>query len=327
MRALFAPFLRPLLRRDPGEIVKRSSSFQIKTGEGRQLVSRLGAAFIGGYNAMLAEPSLAKVAEEGRSVAPHFQPFFFEGAAMGYLPRGYLSPGFTAATAERDLLEMDPRFRYLYYVGLGFWFGMRYPRRPAELLRLAPSIDPLYLPLCFDGFGFKTAFFDYPKRPGAAWAVLEDGPAAHRAALHQGFGRALFFVQMDDEPEFCRLRDRLAPQRRTDLETGRSLALAFTGTDHPSAIARHLADSRDEAQRAARLLGVTWALTAREMNDPVYFARCMSEAPPGLAEFLRLLPGLCREALAAASDYAYWQTRTRAAVLEAYPRYAPAIAT
>ena len=311
------PFLLAFLRRDPHEVEKQAQRFRIGTGEGREMVARLGAAFIGGYHAMLAARSPRDVAEEGTRVPEHYRPFFFEGAAMGYLPRGYLSRGFGPHTAERDLMAMHPRFRYLYYVGLGFWYGFRHRGRPAKVLDLAPHLDPMYFPLCYDGFGFKVGFFDYPQRPSARH-VLGDCPAEHRAFIFQGFGRALFFVHMHDEAGFEKEKDG-TPEHRDDIEFGRSLALAFTGVDHPQLLVRHIAAARDESDLAARLLGVTWALTAREMNDPAYFANCIDRASADGRKLLRRLPQLCREALDRSRTYPEWQHGTRKSVLGVYP--------
>lgn len=326
VKKLLRPLLLPLLRRDPTEIATRAASFRINTEEGRALVSSLGSAFLGGYNAMIERPSIETVAEEGRAVTPHFRPFFFEGAAMGYLPRGYLFSECSKRTAERDLLGMDERYRYLYYVGLGFWFGMRHPRRPASLAGLASHIDPFYFPLCYDGYGFKTAFFDFPRTP-SVWSLLERCPREHTAAFHQGFGRALFFVYKDDEEGYRHLQQRLPPERRSDFETGRSLALAFTGVDRPMSIARHLTSASDGEESAARLLGVTWALTCRAMNDPDYFDECLARAPSRTADLLRCLPALCRQALAESSDYQDWQTKTRERAVEAYSGVSKSVTT
>jgi len=90
---------------------------------------------------------------------------------------------------------MDPAFLYLYYVGLGFWYGIRHPRDPALLERLHPHLDPMYLPLCYDGFGFKVGFFDHVRNPEAR-RRLDRCPGEYLSAAHQGFGRSLFFVYM-----------------------------------------------------------------------------------------------------------------------------------
>lgn len=315
LRAALNRLLLRFLRRDPHEVERRAEHFALSSEENRLLVARLGEAFLGGYHAMLEAADCAEVASAGTRVTPHFRPFYFEGAAMGYLPRGYLGPGFGRAGAERDLLGMDPRFRYLYYVGLGFWYGFRHSRAPAKLAALAPHVAPLYYPLCFDGFGFKLGFFDDRAR---ARAVLERGPADQRYALYQGFGRALFFVHMEDDAGFLRDKQAAPEERRQDMEFGRSLAVAFTGVDRPQGIVRHLASARGEADLASRLLGVTWALTARELNDPAYFEECIARAGQEQASLLRRLPALCREALSASKTYPEWQSRSRAAALAAY---------
>jgi Protein of unknown function (DUF1702) len=317
VRRLLRPILLPLLRRDPGEVEEQARHFSIEGEAGRQLVAGVGRAFLGGYHAMLAAKSLEVVSAAGPSVEPHFRPFFFEGAAMGYLPRAAYTKGAGSPRAEADLLGMDPGFRYLYYVGLGFWFGFRHPRAPAALESLAAHLDPFYVPLCYDGFGFKTGFFDFPTRPEAR-RVLDKAPANRRAPIYQGFGRALFFVCMDDDGRFQRAKLEAPSEHRHDMESGRSLAVAFTGLARPEGILRHLASAEDGDELGWRLLGVTWALTAREMNDPDYFERCLAGLPPGQRELLRLFPRRCREALERASSYEQWRSLTKDAVAADY---------
>jgi hypothetical protein len=314
-RFLSGPLAR-LLRRPPTEIERRSEHFAIRDVEGRRLVARLGSAFIEGFNAALASGALGHLVEEGAKVEPHFRPFFFEGVAMGYLPRGWLFRGGGAPNAERDLRDMAPEYLYLYYVGLGFWMAIRHPRAPRAIERLGAHLDPLYLPLCYDGFGFKVGFFDYPARP-ASRRLLDNGPEQHRAALYQGFGRALFFVFMDDEDGFRRACDA-SDGHRGEMEFGRSLALAFTGIDRPERIAAHVECATDSADRDARLTGVTWALAARAMTDPEYFRACVARAPGDWGALLARLPILCEEARLMSRTYAVWQSRTRSAAARAY---------
>jgi hypothetical protein len=239
---------------------------------------------------------------------------------MGYLPRGYLRAGCTVREAERALLEMHPGFRYLYYVGLGFWFGMRHPGRPSSLEALAAHVDPIHFPLCYDGFGFKIGFYDYPGRK-AMRRLADDCPPEQAPFIHQGFGRALFFVFKDDEEGFERARGAVSPERRGDMTFGRSLAVAFTGVDRPDAILKYVEAAAGEEDRAARLGGVTWGLAAREMNDPDYLGRCLGAAAAGTADLLRRLPEACRAALEASSSYLDWQERTRDEVVRLYATF------
>ena len=315
-RAVLKPLLLPLLQRHPIEIDRASSTFRIDGPRGRQLVSELGTAFLGGYNTML-ESGLEGVAARGPDVTPHYRPFFYEGAAMGYVPRGYYASECSPETAEAALLNLDPAFKFLYYVGLGFWFGFRHPRGPERVQALEPHLDPMLFPLCYDGFAFKLGFFDYARRASVV-NVLERAPEAARPWLYQGFGRSLFFVLMDDDDGFASFKASVPAARRDDLEIGRSLACAFTGVDRPGALIRYLESAPNEDDLGARLTGVTWAMTARRMNDEAYFSACLTTASEPHRELLETLPDLCDGALESASDYGDWQRRTRAAALEHY---------
>ena len=123
---------------------------------------------------------------------------------------------------------------------------------------------------------------------------------------------------MDEPDRFERLREQSPAARRGDLEFGRSLALGFTGVNRPERLLAHLAQSSGEEDLASRLTGLTWALTARRMNDPDYFGRCLGGASPEGRVLLERLPVLCEESLAASRRYTEWQERTREAVRRAY---------
>ena len=115
---------------------------------------------------------------------------------------------------------------------------------------------------------------------------------------------------MDDEAGFEQLAAGLPPARRLDLEFGRALARGFTGIDRPASIVEHVAAAHNPERRAGRLLGVTWAMTARRMNDPAYFEACLSAASPVVRDVLAPLPDICDTARSAARSYADWQDRT-----------------
>jgi len=320
MRQLLRPILLPFLRRRPDEVEKQARHFSLEGPDSGQLVAGVGRAFLGGYHAMLEARALGEVSVAAASVERHFRPFFFEGAAMGYLPRAYFTDDAGRDRVEADLLAIDPRFRYLYYVGLGFWFGFRHPGRPAALEALAPHLDPFYFPLCYDGLGFKIGFFDVPARP-ALRSLLARAPARRRAQIYQGFGRALFFVCMDDESRFQREKAEAPAEHRNDVEAGRSLAFAFTGLRRPERILLHFSGARDGDELRSRLLGATWGLTAREMNDPEYSFECLAALAPAEQALLRLLPQRCREALSLSTSYEEWRMKTKDSVVSAYAAF------
>lgn len=320
MRQFLRPILLPVLRRRPDEVEKQARHFSLAGPEGKELVAGVGRAFLGGYHAMLEARSLSDVSVVAASVERHYRPFFFEGAAMGYLPRRYFTADVGRDRIEADLLAIDPRFLYLYYVGLGFWYGFRHPRRPGALETLAARLDPFYFPLCYDGLGFKIGFFDVPARP-ARRKLLEKAPAHRQAPIYQGFGRALFFVCMNDEDRFKREKTQAPAAYRNDLEAGRALAFAFTGLRRPERILLHFSGASDGDELGSRLLGATWALTAREMNDSDYFLECVGLLPPAEQALLRLLPQRCREALSRSSSYEEWRTKTKDAVVSEYASF------
>ncbi|MCP3981938.1 MAG: DUF1702 family protein [bacterium] len=310
MRSLLRPLLSPLLRRDAAaEIGRQVPHFRIETDAGRELVTRLGTAFLDGYNAMLETRDTDAVRASSEDVETHFRPFYLEGAGMGYLAATYVSNALRPEHAERDLLRMDGRFLYLYYVGLGFWYGFRHARRPERLEQLRPHLDPMFFPLCHDGYGFKLGFFDYPTAPDVV-RRLERCPATERPHAYQGFGRSMFFVYMHDQPGFDALREKLPERHRHDLEFGRSLACGFTGVDRPDELVAYIEAAPDESRRDSRLLGVTWALTARRMNDPSYLEACLKKGSGRTRAILEPLPDLCDAQKATAGDYAGWQWAT-----------------
>jgi hypothetical protein len=131
----------------------------------------------------------------------------------------------------------------------------------------------------------------------------------------------LFFVCMDDEARFRREKAETPVEHRNDLEAGRSLAFAFTGIRRPERMLLHFSSANDADELGSRLLGATWGLTAREMNDPDYFFECLGALPPAEQALMRLLPERCREARGAASSYDEWRSSTKDAVVRAYAAF------
>lgn len=315
------PLVTRLLRRHPEEVTRRARRFAITDGVERAGLERLGRAFLLGYHAMLDGESLLDVAAGGAGIAVHERPFYFEGAAMGYLPRSLFDRERHPERALDDLLAMGPGYRYLYYVGLGFWYGFRHPRRPERLLELCAQLEPLHAPLTFDGWGFKLAFFDRLD-PAAFARRLARCPASVRPAAVQGYGRAHFFVSRDDAQGLRTVAEGLPEPYRLDLEAGCALARGFTAMDRPERIVAHVAEADGDERRKARLLGVAWAMAARKMCAPEYFEACLERAAEPQRELLRRLPELCAEAESGARDYGDWRERTAAAAIELWPVYA-----
>jgi len=227
-------------------------------------------SFAGGFNAMISRPSTSAWRAYCASLPSLFDPFAHEGAAMGFVLRRLFR--FDAAAFEEALPRTRPEFRYLYYVGLGFWAGMR-NYGPQRLERLVRDLDPMYRFLVYDGYGFQTAFFG-PTRTPADLSRLESLAGYARNAAYQGVGRAVFFLFMDDHE---RLVGYVRPLGRheTDAAAGIGLAAVFVQPDRLDA-ARDLASSLPRSWQEHVHLGMCFGLKARSINDADYFEQCVA---------------------------------------------------
>ncbi|MCH8966057.1 MAG: DUF1702 family protein [Planctomycetes bacterium] len=235
-------------------------------------------SFAGGFNAMLTSPSVSAVENYCDALPSFYQPFAHEGVAMGYTPRNLFL--YTPSAFETRIVKRRPELRYLYYVGLGFWSGMR-NHRPGKLERIVDGLDPLHGYLCYDGYGFKHAFFDYPKNPSVL-GKLEHLSGYRRNAAYQGVGRAFFFRFMDDPHTLIEHLSRLGAYA-ADGAAGVGLASVFVNPDRLEK-AQALAAEMPSEWQAHFHLGMCFALKARSINNPDRFERDMARVPDAVAK-------------------------------------------
>ena len=152
--------LRPFGIRASSMTVKRLG-LMVSQPEDVQRINSLLESFSGGFNAMIGRPSVRAARRYCDALPSLFQPFAQEGLAMGYGLRRLW--GATPERFEDEVVRVSPGFCYLHYVGLGFWSGMR-RHSAARLAEVVARLDPLHGYLCYDGYGFKHAFFDYRER-------------------------------------------------------------------------------------------------------------------------------------------------------------------
>lgn len=222
--------------------------------------------FVGGFNRMITAASYRKCQDDCDALPSEHRPFAHEGVAMGYMLH-FLR--FDPAAFERRLVRRRPGYRYLYYVGLGFWAGMR-RQHPRRLIRMVGGLDPLHRYLCFDGYGFRYAFLDYLKRPDSIRALDRfDGYAVH--AAYQGVGRAFYFLFMNDADLLVEHIDGLG-RFAHNAAAGAGLAAAFVHTDRLE-VARTLARKLPESWQPHFQLGMCFGLKARAIADPEQFAK------------------------------------------------------
>ena len=230
-------------------------------------VNSILGSFAGGFNAMIARPSANAWKGYCESLPALNRPFAEEGAAMGYTLRGLFS--YSPAAFEADIVRPRPEFRYLHYVGLGFWSGMR-NHDARQLARVTTGLDPLHGSLCYDGFGFQCAFFDYAKDE-ASLRKLDALEGYSRNAAYQGVGRALWFRFMDRPDLFVEHVSRFGVYA-FDAAAGAGLAMVFVNPDRME-LARAWAAKMPLQWHPHVHLGMCFGIKARSINNVEQFER------------------------------------------------------
>ena len=190
---------------------------------------------------------------------------------MGYILRHGLR--FRAKRFEETIVKPRPEFRYLHYVGLGFWSGMSH-QKPQRLHKMVEGLDPLHHYLCFDGYGFKRAFFHYQKSGIAAFDIVSGFDGYARNAAYQGVGRAFYFLYMD-EPDLMIEHIEKLGEYSIDAAAGVGLAAAFVNPDQLE-IALKLAVKMPVHWQPHFHIGLCFGLKARAINDVEQFQQDMS---------------------------------------------------
>jgi hypothetical protein len=224
-------------------------------------VNSILRSFITAFNRAIARPRADAWINYCNSLPPFLQPFAHEGGAMGYTLRRLFR--YDPRHFEHTVVRPRPEFRYLYYVGLGFWSGIR-KHGPAQLERIAGRLDLLHGYLVFDGYGFARTFFKSRTNP-AVFDELNSLPGYARNAAYQGVGRALYFLHMGDVTQLLASLAQLGPHS-TDAAAGVGLAAVFVHPDRLDA-ARRLAEQMPAAWRPHYHLGMCFGLKARSIND------------------------------------------------------------
>lgn len=230
--------------------------------------------FITGFNRMLTAPRMSECQTLCDAKPVVYRPFAQEGVAMGYTLREMFR--YDPARFEQQIVRPRPEYRYLYYVGLGFWSGMR-NHKPDRVVQRTQGLDAMHRFLVFDGYGFKIAFFDHPKN-AAALGRLDEFEGYARHAAYQGVGRAFFFRFMSDPDELIRRLSALGEWAR-DAAAGVGLAAVFVNPDRFQ-IPVQLAQRMPVEWQPHYHLGMCFALKARSINDLDEFQRNISRLDP-----------------------------------------------
>ena len=265
----------------PGKMTVEGNGLLVSAPADVERVDAILQSFAGGFNAMICRPSFAGWRRYCDSLPPLCQPFAHEGAAMGFTLRRLFRHD--PAAVEERIVRARPGFRYRYYVGLGFWSGMR-NHDPQRLARIVDGLDPLYRYLCYDGYGFKQAFFD-ETRSLQGLSRLEALQGYARNAAHQGVGRAVFFLFMDRPERMVEYIDQLGAYAG-DATAGLGLASVFVNPDRIE-VARNLGGQLPAAWHDQFHLGVCFGLKARSVNNTDQFERDLAHLEPSVQQAAR----------------------------------------
>ncbi|MGP4024116.1 DUF1702 family protein [Actinomadura sp. 3N407] len=240
--------------------------------------------FLLGYNAVARSRHPQHVQPELDRVEPYHRPFAYEGACMGFGPWAVMALKGYGSFEPLMVKGLAPRTVYQNYVGLGWWLGMWYSRRPARLAQVAGQFDYRYRLLVYEGLGFRSGFLR-GGAPDATAPFLRHGPVA-RHVCYQGYGRSLWFVFMDDLDGAHAAITRLPENVRGDCYSGLGLGCAFSRLDRPG-LAVETAARIPDAYRPDFLQGAAFGWEARRLADPVYFLELTGTQPEELRAYIR----------------------------------------
>lgn len=257
----------------PGRMTAAALRLDIQDQGDARRVDAILRSFITAFNKAIAAPGAEAWMTYCSSLPALFQPFAHEGGAMGYTLRRLFR--FDPKHFEQTIVRPRPEFRYLYYVGLGFWSGLR-RHSPAKLAKIVRHLDPLHGYLVYDGYGFARMFFESRKNP----QVLRELDRLHgyaRNAAYQGVGRALYFLYMGNESRLITEIEKLH-EHAPDAAAGVGLAAVFVNPDRLS-VAQRFGRAMPAALRAHFHLGMCFGLKARSINQLDEFEANVARLP------------------------------------------------
>lgn len=185
-----------------------------------EALQAMAQKFMDGYNCMLLADPLARLeALLTEAVAEH-KAFMMEGAAMGAAVRDSFS--LRGGLFQTLSALHGASFEYVIAVGAGWAVA----RMPWQTRRILASLDPVLVPLAYDGCGFHDLFFEPSK---AETGNIGRYSGARGRGYDAGLGRALWFIASGDVKQLDVLLEHFDAMRRHDLLAGVGLAMAFAG--------------------------------------------------------------------------------------------------
>ena len=245
-----------LLGIDRSEVQFARRGFHAKSTAAAAHFETIGATFVDGYHAALAEPRPDPLAGVLESVPRELRGFAYEGAAMALYLLDALTP-WRRDRWRRFLAGPGQAHVYMMHVGAGWTLG----RLPLRAERVRSYMDPLLGWLAIDGYAFHEAYFR-TNRAVIRGTIPNRLKGYARSAWDLGLGRGLWFVDGADVERVSARIARFAADRQTYLWSGVGLACAYAGGADEDEL-NQLAVAAGE-HRPSFAQGVTFAAKARE---------------------------------------------------------------
>jgi Protein of unknown function (DUF1702) len=236
-------------------------------------------AFLLGADLALRRASDELLAGAGTSLPLQRRPFFWEGAAFGAAA--------WRCTARRPAPEPSgpPTYRLMRYTGYGVWNGLA----RAYHLREIPSTVAHWeavgdyerlRPMMAGGAAFARVALAGRFDPRACeMDAIAHGDSAS-SAVHHGYGRALWFLHMDDADALTRAVEAL-PRFKPWLLEGVGIAIAFTNSESPEVVMARIR-AFASADQPALLRGAGLSLAALVHDDAANEPRVSAMPAPEL---------------------------------------------
>ncbi|ANZ39771.1 hypothetical protein BBK82_30770 [Lentzea guizhouensis] len=241
--------------------------FRTSNPVARALLERRAAAFLLGYNT-LRRNGIEELANRLDGCPLDDLGFAYEGAAFAAAAHDLLRPGRGSPLLDAMFALAGDRYPHLMHVGAG-WVGL--VARPSLVLRKA-RLDPLLRWLTLDGAGFSRAFLR-GKRWNARFTRAAWSAEPAHTVLHQGVGRAMWFMECADPAAIRRRIAEFPPQAHAELWSGVGLAVCYAGgadealDDLPRSPAEPVASPGSGLRGGARRAGHVPAHTATGVRE------------------------------------------------------------
>jgi len=257
---------------NPDYLRRFTAGFHFADPAAAQRTTDIANTFLAGYNILAEGGTPWQVRSQADSVPRYFQPFFYEGAAMGFGPFSWHT-GCGTGAFESFANSLSPATVYQNYVGFGWWLGTIYHRWPRRIARIVSGLDSRYRLLCYEGIGFRSGFMSAGRRATATDVRPGDVAATH--VWYQGYGRGLWFVYMGDIAAAACAATMVGPQYVSDCVSGLGVGVAFSYLDRITGL-EHICREIPSGLLAEFEQGLSFGWEARQLADGDLFGQYMA---------------------------------------------------